>query len=253
MIRHVALAFVVGILFSEVAFSQPGPREVVSQSIEWTSVTSSIKVHKYLSFQLEGQFRFAQALDPMQFQFRTAAEVHITKDLSIVPFGYVYTWNPQYGKQPAKFVNDEHRFWEQVSYKHKVGRLHLSHRGRLEQRHIEVHTLTNGEIVREGFMFHANRVRYRFMLNVPFNKKEMEAKTVFASFYNETFISWGPKVTYHRPDQNRVFAGVGYQFTKDVQITSGFLYQVLVKANGAMQENNLGVQVMVGYNFDFTD
>jgi hypothetical protein len=201
---------------------------------------------------MEGQFRFAQALDPMQFQFRTAAEVHLTRDLSIVPIGYVYTWNPQYGKQPNKFVNDEHRFWQQVSFKHTTGRFHISHRGRLEQRHIEVHSVNNGEVVYEGFKRHSNRVRYRLMVNVPFGKKEMLPKTVFGSFYNEVFVSWGRQITYHKPDQNRVFVGVGYQATKDFQVTSGVLYQMLIKANGAMQENNIGLQVAMQYNPDFT-
>jgi predicted porin len=59
-------------------------------------------------------------------------------------------------------------------------------------------------------------------------------------------------VTFHKIDQNRVFAGVGYQVTKDFSFQGGFLYQMLVKANGAKQENNTGIQLQVNYNFDFT-
>jgi hypothetical protein len=32
-------------------------------------------------------------------------------------------------------------------------------------------------------------------------------------------------------------------------VLPGFLYQMLIKENGAKQENNLGVQVMFTYNF----
>jgi hypothetical protein len=253
MLRKVALALTLAALLPGITFSQSASREEVTQSIEWSSITSNIKVNKYLSFQLEGQFRFARAFQPMQFQLRTAAEIHLTKNLSFVPLGYVYTANPLYGKQPAKFVNNEHRLWQQVSFKHHTGRFHFSHRLRLEQRYIQVHMINNGEVVYEGFDYFANRARYRFMMNVPFGKQDMEPKTVFGSFYDEVFVSWGPNTTFHKPDQNRVFLGVGYQVTKDITVTSGFIYQMMIKANGAMQENNLGVQVMLGYNFDLTN
>lgn len=254
MKQQVALALLMAALLPQLTFSQSAsPREEVTQSIEWFSLASNIKVNKHLTLMAEGQFRFAKNFEPMQFQFRTAADIHITKSLSIVPLGYVYTWNPVYGEQPNKFVNNEHRIWEQVMFKHHSGRVHFSHRARLEQRYIQVHTINNGEVVYEGFDYYANRARYRLMLTVPFGKREMGPKTWFGSFYNETFLSWGPQVTYHKPDQNRVFVGAGYQAAKSLTITSGLLYQMLIKANGAKQENNVGVQVMVGYNFDLTD
>jgi hypothetical protein len=255
MTKQVALVILMAALLPELTFSQstPAPREEVTQAIEWFSFTSNIKVNKHLSLVAEGQFRFAQDFEPMQFQFRGAADIHITKELSFVPLGYVYTWNTVYGKQPARFVNNEHRIWQQVLFKHHTGRFRFNHRARLEQRYIQVHTMNNGEVVYEGFDYYANRVRYRFLLTVPFGSKEMGPKTFFGNFYNETFLSWGPKVTYHKPDQNRVFMGIGYQGGKNFTVTSGLLYQMMVKANGAMQENNVGLQVMVGYNFDLTD
>lgn len=253
MVKNVALAILVATLLPGITFSQSAPREEVTQSTEWFSLTSNIKVSKHLSVVAEGQFRFAREFQPMQFQFRTAADVHVTKNISFVPIGYVYTWNPVYGKLPSKFVNNEHRLWEQVLFKHQVGRLRFNHRVRIEQRYIQVHTINNGEVVNEGFDYYANRFRYRFMLTVPFGKNEMGVKSFFGTFYNETFISSGSKVTYHRPDQNRVFVGIGYQAGKSFSVTSGLLYQMLIKANGAVQENNVGLQVMVGYNFDLTD
>ena len=170
-----------------------------------------------------------------------------------MPLGYVYTWNPTYGKQPAKYVNNEHRLFHQVLYKHQVGRVHVSHRLRVEERYIQVHTNQNGEVINEGYDYFANRFRYRLMANIPFGKEEMGPKTMFASIYVEVFMSRGKAVTYHKPDQNRLFVGVGYQATKKFTFTGGFLYQMLVKANGTMQENNLGVQMNVTYNFDLTN
>lgn len=228
------------------------PKDKVSQGIEWFSWATNVKVHKKLSILAEGQFRFAGQFEPMQFQFRTAAEIHINKNLSIAPLGYVYTWNPTYGKQPNKFVNNEHRIFQQVQYKHRVGRMYFAHRGRIEQRFIEVHTTQNGEVINQGYDLYLNRFRYRFNVNIPLGKTDIGPKTVFASFYDEVFLDFGKKVVYHKPDQNRLFAGIGYQANNKFTITSGFLYHMLVKLNGVQQENNFGVQVNLAYNIDLT-
>ncbi len=254
MLRITALALTLSVFVHGLTLAQSATngRETVNQAIEWSSIASSIKVHKYASLMVEGQFRFAGNFEPMQFQFRTAVDLHVNKKISIVPFGYVYTWNPTYGKQPNTFVNNEHRFWEQILFKHDLGRFHISHRGRLEQRLVQVHVNNNGEIIDQGYDNYSNRFRYRFMMNVPFTKKEMGPKTLFASVYDEVFISWGPHTTYHKPDQNRIFVGIGYQATKQFTINTGALYQMLVKSNGAKQENNVGVQMMLTYNLDLT-
>jgi long-subunit fatty acid transport protein len=65
-------------------------------------------------------------------------------------------------------------------------------------------------------------------------------------------MSWGEAVTYHEIDQNRIFVGFGYQFTKDFTIQTGYFWQLLVKANGAQQENNMGIGTWLTYNFDLT-
>jgi hypothetical protein len=228
------------------------PRETVSQSIEWMAMTSNIKVHKHLNFVIEGQFRFVSNFEPMQFQVRTGPDVIVNKHWSFMPLAYVYVWNPQYGQQPNKYVNNEHRIYEQVVYKHSIGRLHFSHRARLEQRFLQVHEDVNGEIVNEGYDLYTNRFRYRFAANIPINNSKMDPKTFYASVYDEFFFSWGDPVTFHKIDQNRIFAGIGYQVTKDFSFQGGFLYQMLVKANGAKQENNSGIQVQINYNIDLT-
>jgi len=247
-VRRSLLPLIFALILPAVTLAQSSSKEKVSQAIEWFSWANNVKVHKNLTILAEGQFRFAGQFEPMQFQFRTAADVHINKSLSIAPLGYVYTWNPTYGKQPNKYVNNEHRIFQQVSYKHKIGRVAFTHRARMEERFIQVHSTQNGEVVNEGYDLYLNRVRYRLMVNVPLVKSEK----LFASFYNETFIEFGKKVKYHDPDQNRLFIGAGYQVNKKFTVTTGFLYHMLVKLNGVQQENNFGFQANVTYNIDLT-
>lgn len=240
------------ILFSAKAgWAQPPGREVVNQPIQWIAITTNLKFTPRTSLMLEGQFRQAKQFQPMQYQFRTGVEIAVSKHLFIVPVGYVYTWNHLYGKQPSSFENNEHRFWEQVSYKHHLGRLHFTHRLRLEQRFIQVHTrISDNEIVNEGYDQYLNRLRYRIHATFPFKGDKVEPKSYFASVYDEAFLSWGKGVTFHEPDQNRIFAGLGYQFGEALSIQGGFLYQMLIKSNGARQENNVGALVQVNYNID---
>jgi hypothetical protein len=235
------------------AFSQTGEREKVTQALEWFSFTSNMKMTNRLTLMVEGQFRFADSFDQQQYQARTALDIKLNDHFSIIPLAYVYTWNYKYGKQPATFVNNEHRTWQQIFYKHNIGKVKVDHRGRLEQRFIQQHHVTtDGTIVDDGYSLHQNRFRYRLMARYPLNKPSIEPGAYFVAVYDEIFFSWGEKVTYHKADQNRIFTGIGYQFDERFTLQGGFLYQALVKSNGEKQENNIGLQFSATYNVDLT-
>ena len=245
------LAFVFGLF--QFAIGQDDNRETVTQSIQWVAVSSNLKVSKRLCILIDGQFRQAGQLEPMQYQARTGLDIKLNDHFSIVPIGYVYTWNYQYGKQPATFVNNEHRTWQQVTYKHHAGIVHFEHRLRLEQRFIQHHTATSsGDVVDDGYSVLQHRLRYRLQARIPLNSKTIEPKTYYAIAYDEIFKSWGENVTYDYPDQNRLFAGVGYQFEKNFSMHMGAIYQMVIKRNGAQQENNIGALLQLTYNIDLT-
>jgi hypothetical protein len=242
---------VILVLSTHFVFSQSGEREKVTQALEWFAITSNIKMTPRLTLMVEGQFRYADDFDTQQYQARTALDIKLNDHWSVSPIAYVYTWNYKYGKQPAQFENNEHRIWQQVFYKHNFGRLKVDHRLRLEQRFIQQHhETTDGAVIDDGYTLNQTRLRYRLMGKVPVNKSNIEPGTYFGAFYDEIFFSWGEKVTYHKADQNRVFAGVGYQFDKNLNVMGGFMYQALVKSNGAKQENNIGFLVHFTYNVD---
>lgn len=248
MIRSLSLTlfFTVGFYC---AFAQI---EKAEQSIEWFGLTNNIKVSKRLTVLAEGQFRYAGSFQPMQFQARTGLGIKINDHFSIMPLAYVYSWNPIYGVQPASYANNEHRTFQQFQYKHTVGIINLDYRVRFEQRFIQVHETNNGEVISKGYTLYLNRMRARVAAQVPINRKTIEAKTVFASFYDELFVEFGGATIYTDPDQNRVFVGGGYQVNKVINVQAGFLYQMLIKLSGVKQENNFGFQVVLTHNLDLT-
>jgi predicted porin len=249
MIRILLTNTALIIAFTQSAVAQ---RETVNQSAEWFAITSNIKLDKRFSVLAEGQFRFVNNLDPMQFQARTGLDVAVSKHFSFMPVAYVYSWNPIYGKQPATYSNNEHRIFQQLQYTHRIGRFFVGHRARLEQRFIQVHDNVNGEVVNKGYTLYLNRLRYRLQVQVPINNKEMVPGTFYASFYNELFLDFGSNVVYTDPDQNRFFAGAGYKINKKASFQLGYLYQMLIKLSGTKQENNIGFQAQIIYNIDLS-
>lgn len=229
--------------------SQSGQREKVTQSIEWFALNGNIKLHSRFGIAADGQFRFVKDFQVMQNLLRSGLEIYITPNLSIVPVGYVYVWNYSYGEQPVSFLSDEQRIWEQIVFKQKIGRFNTHHRARLEQRFLKKAQTPDGEIEKD---FYLNRIRYRLLTNYPINKKSMEPKTLFVSVWDEIFYGWGEYDTYNEPDQNRFSIGLGYQVNSKMQFVAGGLHQMLIKSNGAKQENNVGVLIQLTYNLDLS-
>lgn len=229
--------------------SQSTQRETVTQSIEWFVLNSNIKLHRKFGIAFDAQFRFAKDFQSMQHFLRPGLEIYIAPNFSIVPIGYMYVWNYSYGEQPAALLSDEQRIWEQVVFKQKIGRFNIHHRARLEQRFLKKVQTPTGEIDKD---FYLNRVRYRLLANYPINKNSIESGAWFINVWDEIFYGWGDYDTYNEPDQNRLSLGLGYQLNSKTQFVAGGLHQILIKNNGAKQENNIGILIQFTYNLDLS-
>ena len=234
--------------------SAQSPANHVSQPIEWTSFNLYVAFSKRIALVNDGNFRFVQNFQSQQHQLRSGLEIVISKKLSVVPIGYSYIWNYRYGEQPAKYVNNEFRFWQQIQYKHKIGRVAIGHRLRIEERNIEKHDDPNkdGKIVNEGYTNEQFRLRYRLNSILPLTAVEGATKYYFLNVWDEVHYSHDyagcHNIQYtNTPSQNRFFAGIGYQFSKSCSVQSGFLYQWLKKDDGVRSENNLGVLLQFNY------
>ncbi len=163
------------------------------------------------------------------------------KDHFTVTFGYDWAETFPYGKQPIIKQTTEHRPFEQISLKNKIGRFKLIHRYRLEQRFIE----TNFD-----FKFR-NRCRYRFTVTVPLNHTEMTNKTIYLSVFNELFINAGKNIESHYFDQNWAYLGVGFKFNKQTKVSIGYMNQFLPKSDNLRIENNHTLGLSFSHNFNF--
>ncbi len=253
-----SLTFILNIIFLAAAQAQTSaPRETVSQPIEWFAISSNVKLSKSFSLFLDIQPRFVGDFELMQFQARIGGDFKINDWFSFMPIGYVYVVNPLYGVQPAAYATNEHRIFQQLSFKHFASKVRFQHRLRTEERYMEFRE--NGTMEYQGYSNDQFRIRYRALANIPLNNNQagsysssFDPGTWYLQVYDEIMMSWGEKVTYHEPDQNRIFVGAGYQFSPRLYMTGGFIWQILIKSNGAKQENNVGSSINLVYNFDFT-
>ncbi|MDO7876581.1 DUF2490 domain-containing protein [Hymenobacter sp. ASUV-10] len=109
-------------------------------------------------------------------------------------------------------LNTEKRLWEQLVLTQYSKRLKLEHRYRIEQRWFSF---------RDDSSSFRQRFRYRLNAFFPLNKKTITTGTLFLSAYDEIFLNpRGPVF-----ERNRVYGGVGYQFTKHLIAQLGYVNQ----------------------------
>jgi hypothetical protein len=90
---------------------------------------------------------------------------------------------------------------------------------RLEQRFNE---RIVDDVRQDGYNYNF-RVRYNLAFLIPLKGKEMAAGVPFAAVMNEFFVNLGDKVVYNTFDQNRFFAGIGYNFTSHLNAQLGYM------------------------------
>ncbi|MGS0747193.1 DUF2490 domain-containing protein [Halpernia sp. GG3] len=113
-----------------------------------------------------------------------------------------------------KLSKEELRFWIQDIVNFNAGIFKFENRFRAEQSYF-YEPLKDLNSKR-------NRFRYRLNISAPLNAKKIEKGTLSANFYDEVFLITPLKPAFAR---NRVFAGFAYQYSKEVSLATGYLWQ----------------------------
>jgi hypothetical protein len=239
--------FVMAVLFGiSNALSQ---KEIVSQQHAWTMYFGNHRLTEKLGIHTEYQWRRHELFKEWQQSLMRIGVDYFTDEAQYT-LGYGWIRSFPYGEQPIDITYNEHRIWQQVVLKNKVGRVEVNHRYRLEQRFLEQWKhLPNDSYELNGFAFR-NRFRYKVMLTLPITRKEMLDNTLFFSVYDEPFLGFGKGIGKNILDQNRLYMALGWRFNKDVNIQLGYLNQFIVKSDGVKAERNHTLQIGLTYNLD---
>lgn len=183
----------------------------------WLMIFGTHKLSDQFSLHTEAQYRTYEPFSNFnQLLVRAGLNYHINKS-SFVAAGYGYIPTEGFVAEGSGPKTVEHRIWEQFTLTNSIGRLFFDHRYRVEQRWIS--TTAND--------LYLNRLRYRFLVNIPLNHSELSDNTFFLSFYDEIFLN----ITETPFDQNRLYGALGYKLNKTVSMQAGYLRHRL-GANG---------------------
>ena len=183
------------------------------------------------------------ATRPFQFLFRPAITYFIKDNLRI-NVGYTYAHH-----FPGKGLNTsrtEHRPWQQIWWNQKYPGLTTLQWLRLEQRFNEK---VVADVKEDGYNYNF-RVRYNFSFFIPLKGKEMAPKTPFAAIMNEVFLNFGDRIVYNTFDQNRFFAGFGYQFSSHLNAQLGYMNVYQQEGSGNNYFSTHAIRLFVFHSLD---
>lgn len=184
-----------------------------SNTGNWLIYFGNQAISKKVNWHNEVQYRNYNLVgDLQQLLLRTGIGINLSENNNNLLLGYGFIRSANYiPGTDEKTTVDEHRLYQQFITRQSFGRVNLQHRYRLEERF-----LSNDIKL---------RMRYFLSVNVPVNKTRMDQGAVYASAYNEIFIN-GESPLF---DRNRVYAAVGYVFSKHLRAEIGFMSQILEK------------------------
>lgn len=162
------------------------------------------------------QFRNWNMLGDLEQLLLRGGVTYKPKDVNVkFTLGYAHVTTGNFGSDNT--ASSESRIYQEALFPVLFGkRFYTNHRFRYEQRFVD----------NQDFR---TRYRYNFFLNVPLNKKALDAKAVYLALYNEIFIngqrSIGDGKSVQFFDRNRFYLGVGYVIKDGMQIQLGFMNQ----------------------------
>lgn len=178
--------------------------------------------------------------------------------ISILRAGYIYFLNDNvrltagYGYITAYSGSDEvpnipeHRPWQQIQWFDKRKHFSMMQYVRLEER---FRRKSNGTELLDDYLF-TYRFRYNIAFTIPLKAGGVQPKTPFAFVNNEILINAGKEVANNYFDQNRFFAGVGYQFTKSLNAQIGYLNVFVAQPVPYTFTNAHAIRLFVFHNLD---
>jgi hypothetical protein len=219
--------FFIAFLQAGTTFSQTAEKHIHSREQLWFGYFNQTRFSNKWGMWADVHYRMTDnfASRPFQFLVRPALTYFI-KDNLRVNVGYAFvTHFPGKGLNTTRF---EHRPWQQIWWNQKYTGLTTLQWIRLEQRFNEK---VVSDVKQDGYNY-IFRVRYNMSFFIPLKGKEIVPKTPFAAVMNEVFLNFGDNITYNTFDQNRLFAGVGYQFTSHLNAQLGYMNVYQQEASG---------------------
>ncbi len=183
---------------------------------------------------LEGQWRRNEVvLKPQQLQLRPAINYEINKHFEIGG-GYAYVPTYRYGTYPIRRSFTEHRIFQNLIIRNKIGKVSIQNRFRFEERFLR------------PVLKYENRFRYLIRATIPVNN------SWYVTAYNEVFIPVKPERYPAFTDQNRTAALIGKKLNAHWRVEAGYMYHPVWQRNALVREDNSTLLFMLWSDQPFT-
>ncbi len=174
----------------------------------WNVANAEYYLNKKWNLWGEVQLRSQKLTDQFYYhELKGGINYKPNKNLAVLLGSGQYVTYSNGGNFKSPVLSNEFRLWEQLTLVNNIDRLKIEHRYRIEQRWLTI-----------GYR---NRFRYRLNPIIPINKSTVEKGTLFASIYDEIFLT--NKGQYF--ERNRFFCGLGYQFSNPFTLQIGWIRQ----------------------------
>jgi hypothetical protein len=221
-------------------------KEVVTKNEIWTHTFVNVRLNNKFSANVDIAYRSKNLFEATtQTLMRVGLSYHIDNSMFFqVSMAYFKAYPAQNGTNDLNIPEIRHA--QRLFVNSTKGIFQISQRYRLEERFIRKN---NKDILLDSYKFN---FRFGYQLNVqfPFKGKKIEPKKLFGNISDELFVNFGKQITYNYFDQNRIFAGIGYQFNKAANLVLGYqyIYQQLSTGKKFISTNSL--RIAFTYNFD---
>lgn len=229
------------LLFTVPAYAQ---KKVDNQTGFWAGYINQTRITDKWGIWLDIHGRRTDFMDRWAAQIIRPGITYFASDQLRFTAGYAFTRT--YPAPGLSTVRPENRLWQQVFYTTRHKRLSTSQWIRIEER---FNRKIENDQLQPGHNFNF-RFRYFLNLMVPLNTDYLEPRSVFFVFNDEIHINAGKEITYNVFDQNRLFLGLGYQFTKSFNLQAGYMNQFQQLPSGIRFNNNHVFRVFAFHNLD---
>ncbi|HYG20008.1 MAG TPA: DUF2490 domain-containing protein [Ohtaekwangia sp.] len=238
-----AVLFLTGILIP--GMSQSVSKHIHSREQLWFAYFNQTRLSAKLGLWMDIHYRQTDHFTdrPFQFLFRPAITYFI-KDNFRVNVGYALV--EHFPGRGLSTTRPEHRAWQQLWWQQRYTGLATLQWIRLEERFNR--KITN-DVLQPGHHFNY-RLRYNLTFLVPLKGKEIKAGTPFLSVIDELFVNFGKRIVYNTFDQNRFFAGMGYQFDAHKSVQLGYMNIFQQESTGTDYVSTHAVRLFFFHSID---
>jgi hypothetical protein len=141
----------------------------------------------------------------------------------------------------------EHRPWQQIQWFDKRKHFTMMQYVRLEER---FRRKASGDVLLDEYLFNY-RLRHNISFTIPLKAGGVQPNTPFIFVNNEVMINAGKEIVNNYFDQNRFFAGLGYQFTKTLNAQVGYLNVFISQPTPYTYTDAHAIRLFVFHNLDF--